>query len=426
MSISRFDKKIQTPPENPCQNDHSAPEEAPQIGTARVERVIHGGDGLLRLDGKAGFISGVLPGELVSFAVLRDRSRQFEGVLREVLDPSPHRCEPRCPLAGRCGGCDWQYCHSEYQLELKKGIVAENLRRIGKILLERESIQILAGEPWGYRERVQIHTDHRGRPGFKARRSEEIVLLSSCPVVTEEINRFLEDAASGKILLPPGKRLVLVLADGESPDSRAVIVAPGPQTAQRSLDGLPLSFDPSSFFQANGPLLERLGRELRSRIARDAPRVLVDLYGGAGVLGALAVSGSSAFSGDLLCVEEDRRNARFIGENLLRAGLKEARIRVVSRSAEKALAVDPVLKNLDPPSSAVILDPPRSGLSATLRRWLKKGPAARLFYVSCNSATLARDLGEILGAYLIQDVTILDFFPQTAHVEVLVELRLKG
>ncbi|WP_076489564.1 class I SAM-dependent RNA methyltransferase [Alkalispirochaeta americana] len=395
-----------------------------QLKIARVEQVVHGGDGLLRLEGKVGFVSGVLPGELVSFVITQERPRQFWGLLREVLEPSPSRCEPRCPLAGRCGGCDWQHASYDHQLEMKRDVVAEDFARIGKFSIDRSVISVLSGEPWGYRERVQVHTNSRGLPGFKARRSGEIISVSNCPVAAAEINCFLDGVARGDVALPPERRVSLALADRGASGDRDVITALEKKEAQRTLGGVSFSFDPSSFFQVNRDLLECLAHDLRARIAKDSPRVLVDLYAGAGVLGALAVSGEGDFAGNVLCVEADRRNARFIKENLLRAGLAAHQISVIPQTAERAVATRKFLAHVDPATVAVILDPPRAGLSGELRRWLRKGRFSRLFYLSCNSSTLARDLGELTDTYMIQDVTILDFFPQTAHIEVFVELRL--
>jgi 23S rRNA (uracil1939-C5)-methyltransferase len=219
-----------------------------------------------------------------------------------------------------------------------------------------------------------------------------------------------------------------------------------------SIDGVTVRFDPAGFAQANRHLLPDLSRALRTAWTGGA---LVDLYAGAGLLTALTIAGAPPAAPDnrpaIICVEPDERNARFISENLSVLGFSDT-VQVVKTTAERAITGEP-LKTVDADTTTVLVDPPRGGLSKAVSRWLvgargaaratdaakaakatdaaKAGgttrragaaTAERIIYVSCDAAALARDVGRLNAAYQVNSVTLLDFYPQTAHIEALVVL----
>ncbi len=395
-----------------------------------------------------------------------DRRDRFYGHVAEVLrDPSSHRTTPRCPYYRECGGCDWQHISRDYQLQAKRRILLENLKRLGGIELTDREIQVESGSPWEYRGRVQIHGDENGHAGFKGRRSGEVVPVDRCVVARPVINETLAE----RIGLEPGSRVTIVETDsgvstesgrhfaagarsGSDLGSGAHAHARPDEPATRTVAGVPFDFDPGGFFQSNQEMLDRLVHRLGEILAgagsatppdgtapppgtatpapttTPAPAHILDLYAGAGVMaGAVVASYDASAAGvstlAVTCVERDRRNARFIGTNLERAGVPAERIDVVRKSVESAVRAGgkPLVQHRD--RTFLIADPPRGGLSPTVRRWIADEPFGTIAYVSCDAAALARDLKTLKEWYSIEEMRLYDFYPQTAHVETLVVLK---
>ncbi len=379
--------------------------------TVTIEKIVSGGEGLFHdPNGVVGFVSAVLPGELVEVEIHPGTSRPLRATLVRVIQPSPDRTEPQCPVFGRCGGCDWQFINYHRQLALKGEILLENLRRLGRVDTAGIAVHAESGDPWGYRSRVQVHRSEEGRWGFRERRSHRVVPVDSCPIATKQIN--LSIAALNREL-PSAERVTLV------EDDHGVCRGDIGGEAQRTIAGRVLTFHPGSFFQSNVPLLDRLTGILRADAAERSDHLLLDLYAGAGVLAALAVKEGQK----VIAVERDRRNADLIRRNLTGNGVPGANITVFADTAEARLnRLLPIGSDHETPSATVILDPPRKGLSRQVRSWLLERTFSRLAYLSCDSAALARDLGELTSVYPIRTIHLLDFYPQTAQIETLVLL----
>jgi 23S rRNA (uracil1939-C5)-methyltransferase len=382
----------------------------------RVERLVQGGAGLVRSDRGIIFVEGALPGELIEIGPARRRSGRLEAEVLRILEKSSDRRDPPCPLYGTCGGCDWQHLAYPAQLHWKAEILRENFRRLGGIVLDPEAVSVVSGREFGYRSRVQVHRGESAGPespamtGFRRRRSREIVPVTSCLVATPRVN----DELARLAVEPPGKpRTVLVeSAEGVARSDRDAETA-------ISIAGRSFRFDPAGFAQANQGLLPHLAGALRTA-AGDAP-LLVDLYAGAGLLAMMVAEGRSG----VICVEPDRRNARFIRDNLERGGAKS--VSVVTATAERAIRSREIAA-CPRAETTVLLDPPRGGISPAVRAWLtgKGPPLRRVIYLSCDAAALARDLRDLTGSYRIATTTIFDFYPQTAHIETLVTLEGTG
>ena len=153
----------------------------------RIEKLVYGGEGLSRVDGEVVFTPFVLPGETVEAERTGSRKKAQRARLVNVAEPSPARVSPLCPYFGHCGGCQYQHAGYEAQLELKRGILAETLRRVGKIEFDEARIETVAGEPFGYRNRVQFHFE-RGRMGYRELNSHKLVPIEKCPISSPKIN----------------------------------------------------------------------------------------------------------------------------------------------------------------------------------------------------------------------------------------------
>jgi 23S rRNA (uracil1939-C5)-methyltransferase len=359
-----------------------------------VEKLVSGGDGLVREGGLVVFVPGTLPGETILYKTGAVKKGFARGTLVQIQVPSPDRRTAPCPLYGRCGGCDFMHLTDEAQPRAKALLVQEAFRRLAKV--EIAVPEVVTGPAWGYRSRLQLHKDAMGASaGFKARGSDKTVAVASCPVAAPGFGALL---ASGGRDLPVGRTNAFAVgpeAYWEGRDPRVTLEVKGKRLAS-ALDG---------FFQSNLELLPALIDEVLAALPLQGRRVL-DLYGGSGLFGAFLADRYEA-------VVEVEQNP---------AALALARLNVVGplhefheSTLEDWVARQP--KNgllLD----AVVVDPPRTGLSPDVTAWLGGGPAKTLVYVSCNPDTLARDT-RTLGAsgWTLTGVKVFDFYPQTTHAE---------
>ena len=332
-------------------------------------------------------------------------------------------------------GCDWQHLAYPAQVEWKRRILVENLDRLGGIRWDPAHVHTVLGDEYGYRSRVQVHRAADGSAGFRRRHSHQTVPVSHCPVARPAVNDVLStmtssDSHNGGSDLPGAEtdavsveRIILVEGDDRvfrsDRDDHAVI----------TVAGTPFAFHPAGFSQSNHAMLAPLAVILRS-VAADAP--IVDLYAGAGLLAAMIVA--DTVERPVICVEPDRRNAAFIRRNVPGA-------QVVIDTAERALRRRGA--NLIPYGACVVVDPPRGGLSRSVRRFLHDASRriSRVVYLSCDAAALARDLGALCErdssdgaggrsdgsrgpdtAFRLRELTLFDFYPQTAHIETLAVL----
>lgn len=385
-----------------------------------------GGEGLARHEGKVVFVAGGLPGERVRARLTEAKKDYARAETMEILSPSPERVEPGCPLAGRCGGCDWLHLDYHAQLRHKVALAEDALRRMGG--LAWPDLAIEAGSPWGYRNRLQLRPAPGGGLGFLARGSHAVVPAAACPVAHPAAAAFLLTPTGGPVPSPlptpegfldgppvretprggPPDRL---LAWGHGAESRLALEGSPDAAREIAIDilGKTIRFDLRCFFQSNTALLETLVPYALHGLAGD---VAMDLYCGVGLFGAFLADRFRT----VLAVEENPVSLAYARRNLPGAGhhFLEGRLE------------DLVLQGRLPPGrapEAVIVDPPRPGLDQAVRDWLAETRPSRLVYVSCNPVTLARDLKSLTASgFRLTDLRLFDFYPQTAHVEAVAKL----
>ncbi len=335
-----------------------------------------GGEGLGFKDGKAVFVPGVLPGERVSAEMVESRTDFSRAALRGILTASPRRCEPACALAGICGGCDWLHISYPEQLAQKKAITLEALRRVGRI--ERDDAPIEGSLPLGYRSRLQVHRGEQGALGFMGARSNRVVPVESCPVATPSANRvFASDPPDGL------DRFAVFGWDR----SFACEGFPGREELSVEICGLPAAFSVRCFFQSNVPALEKLVSYVKGVVdgaLRSRQAAVADLFCGVGVFGAHLFSAERGIT----AVEKDRLSISYAKRNVPRG-----RNKFYATSVENWSSQGEADRDFD----AVVVDPPRSGLTSAVRRYLAERKPPLIVYVSCNPVTLARDLAFFLG-----------------------------
>ncbi len=405
-----------TPPQQASANT-SAPAEA----TVTIERWAYGGAGLARIDGKVIFVPFVLPGE-------RARVELSSGVnaqLAEIVEAAPERVAPPCPLFARCGGCRYQHAPYDFQLARKVDILREQLRRVGKIEYAGE-IETISGPPLGYRNRVQVHVqahkgsnDRRSRKlGYLAARSHALVpLTGDCPVASPRLNQALA-AMRARLTDARFPRFVrsLELFTNETDVQVNVIDTDQPLRKDffdwcESVSTLDypttlgkFRLSPRSFFQVNRFLAEQL---VETAIGAAEGETALDLYAGVGLF---ALPLSRRFT-TVTAVESGSSAARDLEFNAAGSNVSVQHSRV-----------EDYLAHLESTPGFVLADPPRAGLGKEVVTHLNRLAPPHITIVSCDPATLARDLAGLTG-YSIERITLVDLFPQTFHIETVVHLR---
>lgn len=374
-----------------------------------VEKLVAGGDGLARFEGIPVFVPRSAPGDRLRVRLVERRPDYARAEIVEVLAPGPGRRQPPCPYFAACGGCDLQHLEDDLQVRLKAEAAVETLERLGGIRLA-EPPEVVAAEMWAYRLRTQLHTDRdehgRVRAGYFARGSRRLVPVEACPILVPALEELLPDLAA-RLGEEPPRRLDLLAGDDGRLSAAPVTgdLPHGEVTLQ--VGELSYRLDARSFFQAHRTLVAGLVARAVGPWQGDAA---VDLYAGVGLFTlplARRYRAVTAVEGDRVAVRHARGNAR---RNRL------VGVEVVPQ------AVESWVRRLPAGLDRVLVDPPRSGLPAPLRAALLEKRPRRLTYVSCHPATLARDLRQLAAGYAIDGVTLFDLFPQSGHLETVVQL----
>lgn len=382
-----------------------------------IDQLVFGGDGMGRLDGIPVFVARTAPGDKVRVRLTERRPGYARAEVVELLEKGPGRQEPPCPHFERCGGCDLQHLDDATQLRLKAKAVVETLRRLGNVEAP-PNLEVISGDVFGYRMRAQLHfgTNERGPTvGYHARGTGDLVAIDSCPILVEDIERLLPRLP--RLLKDdPHTRIDLTAGDDGVVHSAPPVPAlrHGEMTITVDTPEGPFEYllDPRCFFQSHRQLTPKLV-EVALGDFRDPEGEVFDLYAGVGLF-ALPLSKRYA---KLTAVESDRTAVRYLRKNLKSVGAGDA--------ATESVTVEHWIENLPKGAARVVADPPRTGLARKVRDLLLDRAPERITYVSCNASTLARDLKRLLLGYEIESLTLLDMFPQTGHMEQVVQLVRK-
>jgi len=369
----------------------------------RIERIVAGGAGVSTHEGKRVFVELSAPGDMVRCQIKKDHKTWAEAEIVEIIDLSPRRTQPVCPLYGLCGGCTLQHLDYTAQIEAKTSILREAFSRIGGIA--QNEIRLRKAEPFEYRNRMQFHATASNHPGFKERKSSRLVALNDCPVADIGIRRALRE---GKIQPPPGKERFAVFS------SRKTFLGEG-ETEQGRVSVLDreLEMDARVFFQSNVAMLELLIEDLIASASKaDRSLPLADIYCGVGTFASFLggeLYGNPGFS-EIDLVEENKNALALARENMPQG--KKVNYYAISDTAWSKT------QKKGRTWGFMVLDPPRKGLSLGMREYLVRNGPELAAYVSCDPATLARDSRSLLeGGYQLKELTLYDFYPQTAHIE---------
>ncbi|MBS4021448.1 MAG: 23S rRNA (uracil(1939)-C(5))-methyltransferase RlmD [Dethiobacter sp.] len=434
-----------------------------------IERLNHDGEGVARVNGFTVFVPGAVPGDSVTANVISVQRTYARCLLDSVDKPSPSRIKPPCEHFDSCGGCQLQHLDYQAQLSLKRDMVEQALRRLGGLdVVVRPVIGMT--DPWRYRNKAQVPVGMDGptvKAGFFARRSHRIVNVDCCliqhptndrvvdvvrsvlketgiPVYNEQEHTGLIRHVVARTSFSSGETLVVLVTNGhqipgldklinalrsrldnvagivQNINTRKGNVILGPEDVTlwgrpfltENLHGLSFHISPRSFFQVNTVQTEALYKKVKEYAALTGNETVFDLYCGIGTI-ALYLS---------------RHAGRVVGVESVAAAVDDARKNAKLNKIENAefhigLAEDvaPQLQRKWLSASVAVVDPPRKGCEQRLLDAIIKMEPSRLIYVSCNPATLARDLKYLTGhSFTVREVQPVDMFPHTTHVETVV------
>ena len=399
-----------------------------------ISDISNDGEGIGKKDNFVWFVKDAIPGDVVEASVMKLKKSYGYARLINIIKPSKDRVEAKCPKARACGGCSLQCMSYEGQLLFKRNKVKNNLVRIGgfdEALIEGMLRDVIGmDDPWRYRNKamvpVGINKDGRLVAGFYARHSHNIIECEDCLLQPAEFKDIIRDHISTDmthILLRKGFRSGQVMAAGIcNKENNAVLsgrITPlyGPEVIEDLIDDLKFRISARSFFQVNPVQAEKLYKKVLEYAKLSGSETVWDLYCGTGSI-TLFLARHAGHVYGVEIVEDAIRDAR---ANAVLNGISNAEF-FVGRAEEVILRDD--FKRPD----LVVVDPPRKGCDIIcLQTIVRMGPQ-RIVYVSCDSATLARDC-RILNesGYTLQKITPVDMFPQTGHVETVVLLsRTEG
>ncbi len=378
-------------------------------------------DGSVRAEyeGRTVFVDYGMPGERVVAEIDVERPHALFGRVVQVLEAAPGRVEAPCEYFGECGGCQWQHVAYARQLEFKRDLVREQLQRTGGFEEPAVAPTLGAENPWGYRNHVRFTAKPRGEIGFVRRGTHRFLRIDRCLIADDWVNDAipqLQGKAGGlhQVAIRRGVSTGELLVHPNL-DSLGTSIPSGQKYYHEEVLGHRFRVSGASFFQTNTPQAERLISLVREKLDLQPGETLADAYAG---VGTFAVELADLVK-RVIAIEESS------------AAVDDAMVNIEGRPQVQYYMgkVEDVLGGVDEDIDALILDPPRVGVHASaIEAVLRKAPG-RIAYVSCDPATLARDLRLLVdglqdGArYDLIDVTPVDMFPQTHHIECVASLR---
>ena len=428
--------------------------------TLRIEKMVQGGEGMARLeDGRVCFVAGALPGELCKVRLTFQKKDFTKGRVVEVLEASPDRVKPLCPLYGKCGGCSLQHLTSEKQAEYLEKVERENFKRLAHAELPEDFV-IHTGNAWGYRNRARVvfcgnsfgnaggdgaanreGSTNRACFGFRGEESNNIVPFENCPVLTDGLNEFLRGPAATLLannrrdidvnIFDNGKGEISFYYPGMRKsdfDTHAISVV--------EIAGRKIEADASVFFQSNLGLLPELVNAVRKAVdeglanGKATNDWLIDLFSGVGFFACIL---QDKFK-KITTVEREDGCLKHAKVNLSVPAAVPTTISAATRNASEILSAScvPEIENVSAPAedwlfenvvdvpATLIVDPPRTGLPKEALSAIVKSSVNRLIYVSCDPVTLARDYAKFAEAgFALSLAEGFAFYPQTPHLEMM-------
>ncbi len=416
---------------------------------------LYGGSSLSRSEKegeKSLLIDRLIPGEEAEVEIVEEKKNYDIAIVKEVKKVSEYRREAICPVYTECGGCSYQHIDDEHQVYLKEEILRDQFRRTAKMDIQPVLAPSLSGSPFEYRNRAQLKVDDEGRIGFYKASSHHLVPVSNCPLLAPSLNAVLSELSKVASLLtslkevhlfcnPTGdvalnlirkneakkqgrglakklRQLISLLHEDEhiifvQVDKKAITTKGKPLffTYHSQLKPVLYRSSPELFHQANTPLNNQLLEIVEEIVRKEKPKIFVDLYAGSGNISLAIASAVKA----VIAIEESKYAKKFFLWNMNENKLKNLRF-----------LLGKVEKTAIPPCDMLFLDPPRNGAGKNLCKKILGSGARFVLSLSCNPATHARDIYYLQEEYELIMLKLIDFFPQTKHIESFALLKRKS
>ncbi|MHB1130933.1 MAG: 23S rRNA (uracil(1939)-C(5))-methyltransferase RlmD [Chloroflexota bacterium] len=373
-----------------------------------LESYAHGGEAIARPGGKVVFVDGGIPGEEVVARVYQSKADFARARVVEVLTPSPDRVAPPCRYFGDCGGCQFQHVTYARQLALKEGVVREQLRRLGGLPDAPVRPVLGMAEPWTYRNHARFSALRDGHLGFTRHASRALVEIEYCHLMHPAINGALARLQGHcrrmfNVSVRYGTYTGELLVAPFVPEAKDVLPT-GQKEFHEALLGRTFRVSAAAFFQVNTTQAEVMMGLVREGLDLHGGETVVDAYCGVGTFGVLLAD----VAGRVVGIEDSVAALADASHNA--TGL--ANVELIQGATEQ------VLPALPGPVDGVVIDPPRAGCRPEVLEALIARRPRRIVYVSCDTATLARDLRVLVdGGFNLLSVQPIDMFPQTFHIE---------
>ena len=394
-----------------------------------TEKMIFGGNCLAKLHGKNIFVPFAVPGEKLDVEIIESKKDYDIAKIVKIIEPSPKRIQPVCENYQKCGGCNLMHIDYDYQVELRKEILSDCFRR-NKI--ELPPVECVTGKSLNYRARFQLHDG-----ALEAKKSNEKVFIKNCPVAENPVNNYLKTTdfknrpfgrchIFGSEKAIPDFSIALPQEKTESiPKNKKIKHYIKPKYQGITIDpktcvtvelcGKKIMFDIKGFFQSNLEVLEKTVTLMTENLSG---KNVLDMYGGCGTF--------SVFLADkfekLTLVEHNKAAVVFAEQNLSGTNHESSGISGAKWASQNARSIIAQNGNFD----AAVIDPPRSGIEKEVLEFLCETKPKTLRVLSCEPSTNARDIKKLLDAgYKLQKIYLLDFYPQTSHIESLCFLEIQ-
>ncbi len=379
-----------------------------------TERLTYGGDAIARYQGLAVFITQAAPDEHLRVRIVERKQNFARAIIEKILRPSPSRRTPSCRYFGDCGGCQLQHLDYKSQLLEKTGFIRDALKRIGGIDWQQE-IEMRSAAEFGYRLRAQIKValDEKDELniGFNKAHSHEVCDVESCPILLPQLNESLQKARVE--LNKRNNEFNEYLNEFEmATDGTQVVTEPlfydfPMDDLHREINGIVYHYSPTVFFQANDLLIDEF---VKAATQNETGELAIDLYAGVGLF-TLQLARSITH---VIGVEAYSEALDFALKN---RAVNEIQNTTFYHHQTDMWLSEFIKENPSVTPDLILLDPPRTGAAEAIDSIVKLAPA-RINYVSCDPATLARDLKNLVAnGYNLRRIIAFDFFPQTFHVE---------
>ncbi|MEG1822658.1 MAG: class I SAM-dependent RNA methyltransferase [Clostridiales bacterium] len=396
-----------------------------------VESLDFFGQGIIKEDGKCIFVKNALPGEVVSYELLKNNKKFAKGETTEIEKSSAQRIDAPCPHYGVCGGCQFQHVSYEEEVKAKEDHVKNVLRRIGGF----KDIPFLPMDKntkqFAYRNKVVWHLE-KGKTGFFKENSKSFLPISSCLLLEDALNeatavidtldlKGIETLAmrsneKGEIAMVIQGKIAkdeIVKIEKSCPNIHSIYVdnyIHGNKDFSISLGKIPFELSPKSFFQVNRQTAADMLDFAKEALGNDKKDVLLDLYCGVGAVGIYLADNFKNLYG----IESFKEAVGYAEKNAKAQGVKA---QFMAGKIENTLTE--MLENINK-ADVVVVDPPRSGLDKKVAKTIKDYGSNEILYISCDPGTMSRDLYVLSDKYTIKTIKPFNLFPRTAHVECVV------